>query len=202
MIPTFDVEVEVESVGPNMSGLASDLRMRGWVANSAFVRLRPGDWDAAVRAVTEEALIISEADSRSTTTQEFERLVQDAEDGASDADWAGFDAGVAGLVFALNAAGFVTATSCRKHVDDPYGHYPHVIAACDAQRFRQLLPLVVEDGAGISDEPSGGFGLYGPTVEPMMRLAALLVAHSSEFEALPETVPWEEDPDDPDGDAY
>lgn len=194
VIPSWDVSVDVNVTVPNITGgLDADLRLHPWVINQDHMPIRPGDWDVAEATISTEADAVADADWRSATVDEFEELLQAAEEEGIEEDWYGLDLGVAGLVLALNAAGFATASSCRKHPAEPWADCPFVIATGDVERIAFLRPLVLEAGAGASDGPPGdGFGIYAPSVRALMTLAVLIVKQRSEFDLIPAPIGWDQ----------
>lgn len=195
MIPQWDVAIEVTAATPNVAGdLDGDLRLSPWVTNLGHIAIRPGDWDLAAETVAFEARMVAEADEASSDESTFEDALQRAEADSVDAEWAGLDLGVAGLVMTLNAAGFATATSCRKHPREPWAAYPFVLATGDDDRIAVLRPLVAEAGAGASPgAPGEGFGIYARAVTPLMALATLILRERATFAEMPTTIGWDED---------
>jgi len=196
VVPTWDLDLSVDAVEPNVGGtLDVDLRLHPWVANAAHFPLRPGDWEAATTTVAAEQVLVARADEGSHNSQEFEDLLDASEAEHSDDEWSGLDLGVAGLVLALNAAGFATASSCRRHVGrPPTGDGPFVFATGDADRIALLTPLVADAGAGLDQGALGeGFAVYATSLTALMRLASLVLRARRQFEALPETIGWDQD---------
>ena len=190
VLPQWDASVTVDAVQPNMSGeLDSDLRMQPWIENYDHLQIEPGDWESAVRTIQAERTLIDEADKASDSPADFEHHISTAQGGA---EWYGLDLGVAGLVMALNAAGFATASSCRQHVGVlGFGEYPFVSATGDLERIAALTPLVQSAGAGMSQAaPGQGFGIYANTVRELMKLAELIVKARPAFDTIPETIGW------------
>jgi hypothetical protein len=63
----------------------------------------------------------------------------------------GLEIGVAGVVYALSAAGFLTAASCRGHVGRAaWSDEPVVFVATDRSRARRLAPLVASHRCGFA----------------------------------------------------
>lgn len=196
VLPRWAVEVSVEAVSPNVGGLLdAELRMRSWVANLDHFALRPGDWEVAESTLAEERRLVGEADEASADAHEFEDLLAASEDGQVDADWSGLDLGVAGLVLALNAAGFATASSCRQHPGGPpFGDGPFVFVTGDEARISVLVPLARAAGAGLEQGPPGeGFTIYASTVRELMQLAKLILDARATFEVFPETIAWDDE---------
>lgn len=195
VIPSWDVSVDVNVTVPNIAGdLDADLRLHPWVINQDHFPIRPGDWDVTEATIAAEAAVVANADEHTETFDEFEAMLQAAERDGIGEDWYGLDLGVAGLVMALNAAGFATASSCRKHPADPWADCPFVIATGDVDRIALLRPLALETSAGASDGPQGdGFGIYAASVRPLMALALLIVKHRAVFDAIPAPIGWDQD---------
>lgn len=63
----------------------------------------------------------------------------------------GLDAGVAGLVYALSAAGMFPAASCRGHAEpEAWSAFPVVMFAADRPHAEALQPLVGSSGCGFA----------------------------------------------------
>jgi len=66
----------------------------------------------------------------------------------------GLEAGVAGLVYALSAAGMYPAASCRGHPEpDSWSAIPVVMFAADRPHAEALQPLVESSGCGFGLDP-------------------------------------------------
>lgn len=112
----------------------------------------------------------------------FESLpFQTEEDGAP---LCGLDLGVAGLVFALAAAGFVTAASCRGHTGDrAWAEYPVVLFATDVEHMQVLQLLARNVGCGFAIDPARPslMCVLGRSVRCMVKLAELIVSRLADF---------------------
>ena len=100
----------------------------------------------------------------------------------------GLELGVAGLVYALNAVGILTAASCRSHSAShrQWANYPVVIFAASRQQLEILQPMVEAAGCGFDFDPGRPrfVGVYGPSIEEMMKLASTILDAGDTFEAI------------------
>ncbi|WP_417555515.1 hypothetical protein [Microbacterium sp.] len=159
------------------------------------------DWAEAERVMEAERIAAVFADENSTTVAEFEEILDQAEfevpDVPSDeapafisqASWYGvnqLEVGVAGLVYALNAVGIVTAASCRGHSEAHrrWANGPIVVFASNEPRARALAELVVASGCGFdintADHPDL-LAVTAPSITEMMGLADQIRAHADAF---------------------
>lgn len=103
-------------------------------------------------------------------------------DGVYSAEvFGGIELGVAGLVAALNATGYVTAASCRGHDGAdrrPWADHPVVYFAADRRGASQLAPLVEVAGCGftIDEERPDLLAIEAPSIACTVRLASALLA--------------------------
>jgi hypothetical protein len=86
----------------------------------------------------------------------------------------GLEAGVAGLVYALAAAGMFPAASCRGHPEpDSWSAFPVVFFAADRPHAEALQPLVASSGCGFTSDPLRPelLVINGRSVQDTLRLA-------------------------------
>lgn len=99
----------------------------------------------------------------------------------------GLETGVAGLVYALSAAGMFPAASCRGHPDpDSWSAVPVVMFAADRIHAVALQPLVESSGCGFDFDPVRPDLLVvkGRSVEDTLRLGGALLASIKDFRSL------------------
>jgi hypothetical protein len=97
------------------------------------------------------------------------------------------EAGVAGLVYALSAAGMFPAASCRGHADpDAWSAFPVVMFAADRPHAEALQPLVESSGCGFDLDPVRPELLVvkGRSVEDTLRLGHAVLASVEAFQSL------------------
>ena len=117
MIPRVDVPIhhgdpEDASGFPSWEEAASEYLDGNQQYNPAFLR---ATWEDAQHAFEVELDRIAHTQRVATTHDEFDDEVDgELEDWQIESLW-GIDVGVAGVTFALAAAGCVTSTSCRGH---------------------------------------------------------------------------------------
>lgn len=163
--------------------------------------------DDAARVVRGEMTCLGFADRFSTDAASFEAIVSAIESGYTDslpaelrisdmaADlreligdgtyaaevFGGIELGVAGLVAALNATGYVTSASCRGHHTadrQPWADHPVVYFATGRRAASRLAPLVEAAGCGltIDEERPDLLIIEAPSIACTVRLAHALIA--------------------------
>jgi hypothetical protein len=160
--------------------------------------------DEARQIIADEARLIDLVDQLSSDRVEFEEFAGGVEhpnpeaDGLSDelkarisaevfdevfreeispTDW--LELGVAGLTFALSAAGLLTAASCRSHVEHSWSPYPVVLFVSDRRHMDKLIHLVKQSNCGISND-GRFFYIYARNIRDTSGLARLIVDHCGE----------------------
>jgi len=96
----------------------------------------------------------------------------------------GLEAGVAGLVYMLAAAGMFPAASCRGHPEpDAWSAFPVVFLAADRPHAEALQPLVACSGCGFTSDPlrPGFLVINGRSVQDTQRLAEALLRSIGTF---------------------
>lgn len=99
----------------------------------------------------------------------------------------GLEAGVAGLVYALSAAGIYPAASCRGHPEpNSWSAVPVVMFAADRPHAEALQPLVESSGCGFDFDPVRPELLVvkGRSVEDTLRLGDAVLASIEAFRSL------------------
>jgi hypothetical protein len=140
-------------------------------------------WELAADALRDERATLDTVAAEARDEDEFEELAYEHSD--EEAALSGYlELGVTGLCIALNAAGGVTASSCRGHSDSPCD-LPQVILACDKSRGEVLLDLARQAGCGIENFGTTGLVLYAASVGELLRLGELVLESRERFEALP-----------------
>jgi hypothetical protein len=92
--------------------------------------------------------------------------------------------GVAGLVYALAAAGMYPAASCRGHADpNAWSKLPVVFFATDRSHAEALQPLVKDTGCGFTAQWSraGTLAIAAASVEDALALAQRILSNTSRF---------------------
>lgn len=140
-------------------------------------------WLAAQQALDDERAALSQITADAADEAAFDELAY--EDFEVDAPSRGYlELGVTALCIALNAAGCVTASSCRGHPGGPL-QPPQVLLACDRTRGLLLSKLCRAAGCGISNFETTGAVIYAPSVGEFTELAQVLLDNRLRFEALP-----------------
>ena len=99
----------------------------------------------------------------------------------------GLEVGVAGLVYALSAAGMFPAASCRGHVDpDSWSAVPVVMFAADRVHAEALRPLVESSRCGFDLDPIRPelLVINGRSAEDTLRLGRAVLASIETFRSL------------------
>lgn len=99
----------------------------------------------------------------------------------------GLETGVAGLVYALSAAGMFPAASCRGHPEpDSWSPVPVVMFATDRPHAEVLQPLVESSGCGFGFDPLRPEFLVvnGRSVEETLRLGRAVLASIEAFNSI------------------
>ena len=97
------------------------------------------------------------------------------------------EAGVAGLVYALSAAGLFPAASCRGHPEpDSWSAVPVVMFAADRSHAEMLQPLVASSRCGFNFDPVRPelLAVNGRSVEDTLRLGGTVLASIEGFRSL------------------
>ena len=99
----------------------------------------------------------------------------------------GLEAGVAGLVYALSAAGMYPAASCRGHPEpDSWSAIPVVMFAADRAHAEALQPLVESSGCGFGLDPVRPelLVINGRSVKDTLRLGHAVLNSIDVFRSL------------------
>ncbi|MEU5259307.1 hypothetical protein [Amycolatopsis sp. NPDC021455] len=96
----------------------------------------------------------------------------------------GLEIGVAGIVSALTAAGFLTAASCRGHVGQmAWSSNPVVYVATDRRHADRVAPLVADHHCGFNIDPSRPelLVIEAPSAREMLSLARAVLDDALSF---------------------
>ena len=135
-------------------------------------------------------------DVSATKRAALDPYVAEAED--DDVPLDGLEVGVAGLVYALSAAGAYPAASCRgHHQGHSWSDWPVVLIAIDQCRADLLAPLVKDAGCGFGIDPARSelLAVYSASIEGTIALAGAVIGKLPEFRACDENLrpppdPW------------
>lgn len=108
------------------------------------------------------------------------------EDAASEYDGGAFggEIGTSAIVNALLAAGFITFTSCRGHVDSPW-NVPFVGFVADLPHLEALCPLARQANCGLLvREGEGLVEVFAADVLALHDLARRILHAAEEFDSL------------------
>jgi len=204
MIPRYDIDVD-----PTVPLAASfwvpspdELKESGGIGDFHDTELIVTDLEEAGAVIEAERQAIEYLDANSSTPREFDDLAAAIEwempdipnDEApdffdQDDAWYGLnglEVGVAGLVYAMNAVGIVTAASCRSHHQGhrPWADYPTVVFAANRPQADVLQPLVESAGCGFEvddvDRPKL-FAVVASSILDMTELASSVLRAAPNF---------------------
>lgn len=161
------------------------------------------DIDEAEAVVAAEVEAIKYIDENSSSPEGFDDLAARFEFECPDAPsdeapgffsshaWSGVEGlelGVAGISYALNVVGAVTAASCRGHsaAHRQWSEYPVVIFAIDRERAALLERLAERTGCGfeIGEGRPQFLAMYAASITDLMALARRALDHAPQFTAL------------------
>lgn len=131
-------------------------------------------WDAAQRAAGEETRALQGIAAGARDPDHFDELAYEQFELERP-----LELGVSGLCIALNAAGCVTAFSCRGH--PRLREYPQVLLASDEWRAKVLAEHCRAEGCGIDNFEQTGLVIFAPSVLEFVELASALCADRERF---------------------
>ncbi|MEW1707323.1 hypothetical protein AB0230_08785 [Microbacterium sp. NPDC089190] len=207
IVPRYDIDVD-PTVPPTATFWVpspDELEENGGIGDFHDTELIVTDLEEAGAVIEAEREAVQYLDAKSSTTREFDDLAAaiewEAPDTPSDEApdffdqedaWYGLnglEVGVAGLVYAMNAVGIITAASCRSHHQGhrPWADYPTVVFAANRPQVGVLRRLVESAGCGfeIDDVDRPRFlAIVAPSVVEMMALSrSVLVAGAGPFDS-------------------
>lgn len=158
------------------------------------------DYMPVINISWEEVLECLEAESRwlnraanSVDAKQFDAVLYEAveQEVGDDFDYLfrGMDVGVAGLVFALAAAGYATCYSCRGHGGIATERVPQVRLATEPDRLKVLTVYAERAGCGLETDDDGLVTAYASSVPDLHRMAKLMTEDRTVFESLSQP-PW------------
>lgn len=197
MIPKFDIEIS-QDLDLSEIKLPEEGLMKhdtGLMCNHDYADKRGRSWDQAKEALELEKEIVSRADAKSETEDEFEDAVAEITEETADnyVTLDEFDVGVAAASIAFSAAGCVPVSSCRGHQFNDERH-PYIGGWADKERAKALIEICKECNVGISNyvwERDPGILIYSASIKDMMLFAEKLIENARRFqqkEAKPDLV--------------
>lgn len=187
MIPRTDIEIrqEVDLDALREPGRET-VEYPGWLGTQRDYYAGFYDeaaWELAEEALNDERVALERVAAEANDEQEFDDLADQRFD--AEAPLMGYlELGVTALCIALNAAGYVTASSCRGHPGTPRD-LPQILLSCDRPRGQLLLELARRAGCGIQNFERTGLVVYAASVADFLALAELVLASAERFRALP-----------------
>ncbi|WDG29697.1 hypothetical protein N7925_15760 [Streptomyces sp. CA-278952] len=192
MIPTFDVEIELDyEIAELRDDLTAEDVASGFTEHHGYECVGLPSWEDVVACLKDEAEILAQA--AKSGAQDGITEILDAIQEADDVHYADRmsvfqfnDVGVGGLSLALSAARAATFYSCSgSHDTSHHADHPLVGVVPDAERAQLLAELTERAGCGIGQE-WGRWYVYAASVTEMHALAQLILAQRDVLDALPE----------------
>ncbi|KZE43303.1 hypothetical protein [Microbacterium sp. T32] len=204
MIPRYDVDVDptVPLTASFWVPAPEELEESGGIGDFHDTERIVTNLKEARAVIDAERQAIAYLDANSSTPREFDDLADaiewetpdipsdEAPDFFDQEDaWYGLnglEVGVAGLVYAMNAVGIVTAASCRSHHKghQPRADYPTVVFAANRPQTDALQPLVESAGCGFEvddvDRPKL-LAVVASSILDMTELASSVLRAASSF---------------------
>jgi hypothetical protein len=209
--PTYDVVPLIQIDSTALKALSPAEVVYGFEAIRDYEPMINVSWPEVAKCIRAEGAWLTHAQSAIDESQ-FDAILAEAygddpQDGIEEAEdfdylFRNLDVGVAGLVFALSAAGYATCTSCRGH--DGIARPPQVGLGTEPERLARLASYT--RGAGCGLEVADGIAwIYARSVTDLHAMAQAILDDQAEFEVLGPP-PWLEgaraileDDDYPDG---
>jgi hypothetical protein len=141
------------------------------------------DWVRVEELVPEERGALRRVDATAQTPQQFDALAFDEYE-AEGSVYGLLELGVTSLVYALNASGCVSASSCRGHPGRG-PEVPWVLFAGTADRVALVNDLAVKAGPQLANMDGGGVALMAPSVTEMLALAEAINEEAGTFDRMP-----------------
>lgn len=140
-------------------------------------------WSRVSELLDDERDALARADANSRDFQGFDEMAFDVFE--TEGSVSGLlELGVTSLVYALNAVGCVSASSCRGHPNTG-SECPWVLFAGSPERVAVIAALAARAGVVIDNVDGGGVALFGPSVIEMVALAEAIVEKACVFDRIP-----------------
>jgi hypothetical protein len=144
------------------------------------------DWERVAELLPEEREALALVDAAAQTAEEFDAVAFDEYE-AEGGLYGLLELGVTSLVYALNAAGCVSASSCRGHPGKG-SEGPWVLFAGSQERVALVNELAIRAGPRLDNMDGGGVALLAPSVVETMALAEAMKGAAASFEPMPSTL--------------
>jgi hypothetical protein len=194
MIPNFDVATSLETDGTALRALRAYEVVHGFSAVRDYRPLIDIEWTDVEGCVEAEDRWMELA-SAAEDPARFDEILAEAPDVEADGDFDWLfrytDVGVAGLVFALSAAGYATCYSCRGHAGIAGTQVPQVRLGTEPDRLRLLAEYAAKTGCGALVDSDGLVTVFAPSARELHLLAGLILSERATFEAL-DSPPWQQ----------
>jgi hypothetical protein len=141
------------------------------------------NWKRAAELLEEEHEALARVDGLAEDWESFDEIAYDEYETEGPL-YGLLELRVTGLVYALNAAGCVTASSCRGHPGQGSG-MAWVMFAASTERASLIASLAPVAGASIDNMEPGGIVILAPSVTEMMELARRILAAANAFDRMP-----------------
>ena len=164
-------EVDPEAIGPFENADATD----GILLNQAYVDMRGFSITEALEVVSEEAGLLSAIEAIGSDDDRLEQLMEELYE--NESDLSGFDAGTAGAIFALSAAGAAPISSCNGGLLGDMSHaseVPHILFSVDPSNLSPIVAAAETAGVGLLNN-SGHVELFADRIPKLNMFAARLL---------------------------
>lgn len=146
-------------------------------------------WEDTDNAIEDEAAIIETSMARAEDAEQLSRLLDAADDEFYDEDvdqsrGGGLDLGVRGAVFALNAAGCPTFTSCAGHDDGRGLDVPYVAFYANRQQAEIIVEAARTVGVGICPADAGGIEVNSDRLNGLLDFAKEVRRRAADFDRI------------------
>lgn len=187
MIPTYSVSPRIRVRESSLKALSAEDVVEGFSLVRDYQQVIDISWDEVVDCIEAESRWLDHA-AGSADAAQFDAVLDDAveQEVGDDFDhlFRGMDVGVAGLVFALTAAGYATCYSCRGHAGISTARVPQVRLATEPDRLRLLVDYAERAGCGLDADDEGLVTVYASSVPDLHRMATLVMEDRAVFESL------------------
>jgi hypothetical protein len=199
VIPALDCDVSVDArVGQSWLPEAEDV----WSADGYgggfhdSWSMAGASYDEAEDIIRLEDRFLKSIDAASSDAATYEAACQSVEFPDDDmSPLRGLELGVAGIVYALNAAGMPTAASSRWHDGGGWSPYPVVYFVAENDRAMLLVDLIDGTKCGFCLDDGRLYMIWAASVTSLHEMARRLVAARGRFQALGAPFYGDEPPD-------
>lgn len=192
MIPRYSVTPRIRLRDDSLKILSVRSVVEGFSLVRDYIPAIDISWDEVLDCLEAESRWLDRA-ANAVDAEQFDAVLYEAveQEVGDDFDYLfrGMDVGVAGLVFALAAAGYATCYSCRGHGGIATGRVPQVRLGTETDRLNWLAVYAERAGCGLETDDDGLVTVYASSVPDLHRMAKLMTEDRAVFESLGNP-PW------------